>query len=72
MENSQDKVADEGFGANGGAVGVVLLPVLGYTPLVSGYSPPVRSEGGVVPSLLLFFLFPSSFFGFPQIKREKL
>jgi hypothetical protein len=65
MENSQDKVAGEGFGAGDGATGVVSLPVPGYTPPVTGSSSPVTSEGGLVPSLLLFFLFPFSFFRLP-------
>jgi hypothetical protein len=71
MENSQDKVAGEGFGADDGAAGVVSLPVPGYTPPVTGSSSPMTSEGGVVPSLLLFFLFPFSFFQLPHVKREK-
>jgi hypothetical protein len=71
MENSQDKVVGEGFGADDGASGVVSLLVPGYTPPVTGSSSPVTSEGGVVPSLLLFFLFPFLFFRLPHVKREK-
>jgi hypothetical protein len=43
MENSQDKVAGEGFGAGDGAAGVASLPVIGSTLLVT-------SEVCVVPS----------------------
>jgi hypothetical protein len=64
MENSQDKVAGEGFGADDGAAGVVSLPVPGYTPPVSGSSPPVTSEGGVTPFFLFSFFLPLFFFRF--------
>jgi hypothetical protein len=64
MENSQDKVAGEGFGADDGATGVVSLPVPGYTPLVSGSSPPVMSEGGVTPFFLFSFFLPLFFLSF--------
>jgi hypothetical protein len=64
MENSQDKVAGEGFGADDGATGVVSLPVPGYTPPVSGSSPPVMSEGGVTPFFLFSFFLPLFFLSF--------
>jgi hypothetical protein len=57
MENSQDKVAGEGFGAYDGAAGVVSLPVPGYTP-------PMTSEGGVTPFFLFSFFLPLFFFRF--------
>ena len=50
MENSQAKVAGEGFRASDRAVGVVSLPVIGPTLPVTGSSSSVTSEVGVVPS----------------------
>jgi hypothetical protein len=41
MENSQDKGAGEGFGADDGAVGVVSVPVTSYTSPETNSSPPV-------------------------------
>ncbi|KAE7998208.1 hypothetical protein FH972_002774 [Carpinus fangiana] len=50
MEISQDIVAGEGFRADDGAAGVVLVPVTGFTLPETSSSSPVTSEGGVVPS----------------------
>ena len=50
METSQAKVAGEGFGAGDGAAVVVLLPVIGPTPPVTGSSSLVTFEVGMVPS----------------------